>query len=108
MEKGNEFCVVYCNTDTFQNAQQIAKILVSEHLAACVSILPNIISYFGWDNVLQERHEFTLMCKTKKDKLDLLENRILELHSDDVPEIISVDVTFAHQPYLDWVNQSLK
>jgi uncharacterized protein involved in tolerance to divalent cations len=107
MEKAADIRIVYVTTKYFDNAQQIAKIIVTEHLAACCSIIQNVFSTFGWQGVIQERHEFLMMIKTTSDRLDELEKRIIELHQDDVPEIISVPVESASAPYLSWLKESV-
>lgn len=108
MEKTTNFRLVFVTTDTIENARNIAKILVNEHLAACCSITSNVTSFFGWENNIQESHEFVLMIKTSVAKLDSLQNRILELHNYDVPEIISTPISEGYLPYLKWMGDSLK
>jgi len=103
MEKVTEINLVFVTVDTLQSARQIAKILVSEGLAACSSILQNLTSFFSWQGKLNERNEYLLLIKTKEDKLDALEERILQLSNDEVPEIISLPVSNIHKGYYDWM-----
>jgi periplasmic divalent cation tolerance protein len=107
MENAIDFRIIFVSVNSFETATQISKILVSEKLAACCSIIPHIISFFAWDNAIQERHEIIIMIKTEKSLLESLEERIIQLHQDDVPEIISVNIESASLPYLDWMKNSL-
>lgn len=107
MKDAKELRIVYCNTDTYQNASLIAKNIIAEQLAACVSIIPNVVSIFSWENAIQERHEFTLMIKTTASALTPLEKRILELHTDEVPEIIAIEAQKALLEYYEWVQLSV-
>ena len=107
MQKTTKFRLVYVTTDSIENAKNIAKILVNEHLAACCSIISNVTSIFGWQNSIQESHEYVLMIKTSADKLETMQNRITELHDYDVPEIIATQITEGYLPYLKWMGDLL-
>lgn len=107
MDKTNDLRIVFVTTDTYDNAHNIAKNIVSEKLAACCTIIQNCVSVFGWQNSIQESHEYILMIKTEVKKINDLETRILELHNYEVPEIISTPVDYSHSSYLNWLKQSL-
>ena len=108
MEKVQNYCIVYCNTDTLANAELISKAIISEKLAACVSIIPNIISIYEWEDKIEQRNEFNLTIKTSLEKMEKLEIRITELHSDKVPEIICVGINSISKPYLEWMKINLQ
>ena len=108
MEKASEIRIVFATTMSFDNAQQISRILVTESLAACCSILHNVSSIFVWQGSIEERIEYMLIIKTANDKLNELESRIKELHTDDVPEIIAISLDSASGPYIDWLMHSIK
>jgi periplasmic divalent cation tolerance protein len=107
MDNSTDFRIVFITVNSFDTAVHISKIFVSEKLAACCSIIPHIVSYFAWNNVIQERHEIIVMIKTKSTLLDSLEERIMQLHHDEVPEIIAVNMDSAYPPYLEWMKTSL-
>jgi periplasmic divalent cation tolerance protein len=89
-------------------AEAIASGLVEEGLAACVNILPGITSIFRWQGKICRDQETLLFIKTNRNLWDRLEKRIRELHSYEVPEIICLPIDGGHQPYLDWLNSSIK
>ena len=47
------------------------------------------------------------MIKTAVEKFDELQNRILQISKDEVPEIIAVPVTEIHNEYKNWLLGSL-
>ena len=108
MEKVENYCIVYCNTDSNENAELIANSLITDKLAACVSIIPKVISIYTWENQIDKRNEYMLMVKTALNKLDLIEKKIKELHNDNVPEIISIKIENISKDYLNWMEDSLK
>jgi len=108
MENATNFRIVFVTVDSVQNSHQIAKVIINEKLAACCTIIPNCISIFGWQGSVLERNEFVMMFKTSASLLSALEDRIKELHSDEVPEIVAVGMSSALAPYLSWMNEALK
>lgn len=90
-----------------QDAELIASALVAEHLAACVSIVPGLLSVYRWQGKVQKDKENLLLIKTSKNKWQLLEMRIKELHSYEIPELILLPIERGYGPYLDWLNLEL-
>jgi periplasmic divalent cation tolerance protein len=46
------FQLIMCTCPDISNAKLIAKHLIQEKLAACVNIIPNVISVYRWqDNI---------------------------------------------------------
>ena len=105
MEKATDFCVVFVTCDSYDSARNIARILVSEKLSACCSIIQNVTSVFEWEDVIDERNEYLMVIKTRTALLDILEKRVIELHMDEVPEIISFNLDAGSAPYLKWIDE---
>jgi len=101
----NEFIVIFCTTGPGE-AETVAKALVKERLAACVNISP-VRSCYIWEGELNTDEEMLLIIKTMRSQFEPLKKRILELHSNAVPEIIALPIIEGHQPYLDWMAQSI-
>lgn len=85
----------------------MARRLVEERLAACVSILTGVTSIYRFKAELHEDSETLLLIKTNRKHWQDLKSRLLELHSYEVPEIILLSIEAGHGPYLDWLNQEL-
>lgn len=84
-------------------AQRLARILVEERLAACVSLLPGAVSTYRWQGRVEQAAEVQLLAKTPADRRDALMARLAELHPYELPEILAVETAAGLPAYLDWV-----
>lgn len=87
-------------------AEAIARALVLEKLAACVSLFP-IHSVYTWQGSLEQQDEWQLVIKTDLTLFPALEAKIRELHSYDLPEIIALPLAAGSTDYLHWLGRSL-
>lgn len=96
--------VVLCNCSP-DESRSLARILVSEGLAACVNVLPGVTSFYQWQGELEVDTEHTLLIKVATGGVDALSDRIRALHSYDTPEILAlpVDVDRSDPDYVAWV-----
>lgn len=88
-----------------RDATELANALLREHLVACVNIAGRVRSLFFWEGALQRESESLLLMKTHKDLFEKLKDRVEELHSYDVPEIVAVPLEYGNDEYLEWIEQ---
>jgi periplasmic divalent cation tolerance protein len=100
------YLTVFCTVPDPQTAQRIAQAVVHEGLAACVNLLPGVTSVYRWQGELQESVELLLIIKTRRERYEVLEARIKELHPYEVPEIIAHKIEVGLGSYLEWIAQS--
>ena len=86
-----------------KTAELIARTLVTEKLAACVSSVPGLTSTYIWEGKLENSSELLLLIKTSSENWALIEKRITELHPYTCPEIVSLSIKEASESYLKWV-----
>lgn len=101
-----EHFLVWVSWPDQATAQGAAKSLLSQQLAACISILPNVISHYTWENELCEENEVLMLIKTSANRYSELEASITALHPYEVPEIIASGIQQGYSPYLKWINES--
>lgn len=102
-----EFIVVYVTVSSSEEGKRIAKALVEERLAACVNQLPGVRSTYRWEGKVEESGEELLIIKTSPRLFTALEQRVCELHSYAVPEVIAVPIIAGSKPYLQWLDDQL-
>ncbi len=100
--------VVLTTTETPQQAEQLAQLLVEAELAACVQILPPMTSIYRWQGKVEAATETLLLIKTTRDVYPALETTIQAHHPYQTPEIIALPVETGSADYLTWLANSLK
>ena len=101
------FRLVFTTCADASEARAMAEQLVSQKLAACVSILPNVESVYMWEGEVTQATECKLLIKTKSEKMNLVIQTIKQLHSYEVPEIQVVDVSTGNLAYFNWMDEVL-
>src|SRR5580704_8151603 len=94
----------YITAPSVEEARRIGKILVEEHLAACVNILPHMESWYAWEGKLESSQETVLIAKTQSDRREALQHRVLELHPYVCPCIVFLPVAGGNPAYLEWIH----
>ncbi len=86
-----------------ENAEAIARALVSERIAACVNVLPGVRSTYRWEGKVAVDSECLLLVKTVRGRFAALEARVKSLHTYELPEVIALDVAAGAKAYLEWL-----
>ena len=99
--------LILCSCGDLEAARRIANALVEQHLAACVSVLPAVESVYRWQEKIESANEALLLIKTTSDRFRPIQEKILELHSYDTPEIIALPVVAGLEKYLRWLGEQV-
>jgi len=94
-------------TATAQQAEEIAKALVEQRLAACVQIIPQVRSVYRWQGKIEQADEWLCLVKTHRSLLSQVEAEICQRHSYECPELIAVPVEAGSAAYLEWLGKQL-
>jgi periplasmic divalent cation tolerance protein len=89
-------------------ARAIARTLVEERLAACVNVVPGVVSVYSWEGTIHEDSEVLCLIKTSPDRFESLRARVLELHPYELPEVLAFAVDDGSRDYLDWVRRNTR
>jgi periplasmic divalent cation tolerance protein len=99
--------VVITTVGTEEQANLIAREIVARRQAACVNIIPAIRSIYRWKGKICKDGELLLVVKTLQEEFDAVAATIRELHSYELPEILSFAVSRGDQTFLDWIAGSV-
>lgn len=91
-----------------EEAEGLARTLVEERLAACVSVIPSVQSVYRWQGAVEAATETLLLMKTSAEQVPALEARLQALHSYQTPEFLVLPVESGSGGYLEWLAASLR
>ena len=99
--------VVLSTCATAEDADLIARALVEKRLAACVSVVPALRSYYRWQDRLETSDEVLLVIKTSRELFASLQSEIAIIHGYEVPEILALPIVEGSENYLNWLDSNL-
>lgn len=98
---GEIIVLITCPPD---ESEKLAQTLVEERLAACVNIIAQVKSIYLWQGNVCNDSEQLLVVKSNRSAWDKLKERVKQLHSYEVPEIVLFSLEDGYKPYIDWLN----
>ena len=101
------FAIILTTVSAVEEGESIANILVEKELAACVNIIPKISSVYRWEDQIQSESEVLLIIKTTKDLETKVYREVQNVHSYDIPELITLPITNGSETYLDWMTNAV-
>lgn len=102
MEKDTPI-LVYATFPSSDDAELIGGRLVDDGLAACVNILPGMVSIYVWQGQRQRDSECAMIIKSRAALADRIVETVRSLHPYDNPALVVLDITAGSPPFLDWI-----
>ena len=100
--------IILTTAGSAEEARKIATALVEQRLAACVNIVPQIESVYRWQDKVETAREWLLVIKTSQTRYKAVEKAIREMHSYELPEVVSVAIEGGSKDYLKWLAAQVK
>lgn len=100
--------VVFCACGSAGEAEELARRLVEERLAACVTIIAPVRSFYRWKGEIADSVEWLLTIKTSRRLFEPLRKALEQAHSYELPEVIAIPVVEGSPNYLSWLERELK
>jgi len=95
--------LVYTTWPSIVEAEQAGRSIVERRLAACVNILPGMISHYWWQGKLARSEEVVMIIKTRAALADAVAAAVKALHAYDTPAIMTLPVESADPAYRRWI-----
>jgi len=108
MPEVHDALVVLTTVEKREDGERLAGLLIERELAACVQILPPMVSIYRWQGNIEHANEVLLLIKTRREVYPRLEAVIKENHSYQTPEIIALPIAAGSTEYLSWLVDSVK
>jgi len=92
---------------TEQEANLLAEELLDRRHAACVNIISGVRSLYRWRGSICKDSEYLLIIKTMEEEFEHVSATIQELHSYDLPEVLSFPMGQGDEDFLGWIGSCL-
>ena len=107
MHSTDDVRIVLTTIGSETDAVTLARTLVDERLAACVNVLPSMVSIYRWKGSVEQDKEHQVVIKTTLARVPALEARLHQLHPYELPEFLVLDPAGGGAAYLAWVAESV-
>ena len=94
---------LYTTYPSIVEAEEAGRALVERRLAACVNIMPGMISHYRWQSEVERGEEAVMIIKTRASLADQVSDAVKELHSYETPAIVVLPVESVEKAYLAWL-----
>jgi periplasmic divalent cation tolerance protein len=95
--------LVYTTYPSVVEAEQAGRAIVARRLAACVNILPGMISHYWWQGALERGEEAVMIVKTRASLAEKVRAAVKAEHSYTTPSILVLPVEGGDADYLGWI-----
>jgi len=94
---------VYTTYPSLVEAERIGRALLERRLAACVNILPGMISHYWWQGAIDRGEEVVMIVKTRASLAEGVRAAVKEMHSYTTPAILVLPIEGGEPGYIDWL-----
>jgi periplasmic divalent cation tolerance protein len=95
--------LVYTTWPSIVEAEAAGRQIVENRLAACVNILPGMISHYWWQGKIERAEEVVVIVKTRASLADEVAAAVKELHSYTTPAVMVLPVESLDPAYHAWI-----
>jgi periplasmic divalent cation tolerance protein len=100
--------VVYSTCGSSEEAESLARHILETRLAACVSVITQIQSYYWREGKVEQATECLLVIKTSGHLFGQLRSKLESLHSCEIPELLALSVIAGSPRSLAWLDAELR
>jgi periplasmic divalent cation tolerance protein len=98
--------LIYVTAADRNEADRIARALLSERLVACANILEGAQSLFRWQGNLEQAAEVLCIFKSVRKHFSRINARVGELHSYETPCVAALPIIDGNPDFLEWIAAS--
>lgn len=103
MQGNDKAVLIYSTFPALDSAEQVGAALVDAGLAACVNILPGMVSIYGWQGARQRDSEVVAIVKTHAARAEAAMAEIRRRHPYETPALLVLPVEGGGSDYLAWI-----
>lgn len=94
---------VYTTYPSIVEAERAGRALLERRLAACVNILPGMVSLYWWQGRIDRGDEVVMIIKTRASLAEPVRAAVREMHSYTTPAILVIPIETVDPSYHAWI-----
>ena len=94
---------VYTTYPGLVEAEESGRALVEARLAACVNILPGMVSVYRWEGAIERADEVVMLVKTRASLAEAVRAAVKERHPYTTPAVLVMPIESVDHSYLGWL-----
>jgi periplasmic divalent cation tolerance protein len=95
--------LVYTTYPSIVEAERAGRAILGERLAACVNILPGMVSHYWWQGVIERGEEVVMIIKTRACLVERVFAAVKASHSYTTPALLVLPVDHIDPGYHAWL-----
>ena len=95
--------LVYTTFPSLVEAETAGRQILERRLAACVNILPGMVSHYWWQGAIERAEEAVMIVKTRAALAEPVREAVRAVHPYETPAIMIVPVEGGDPDYLAWI-----
>ena len=100
--------MLYTTFPSLVEAEKAGRTLVENALAACVNILPGMVSHYRWQGAVERGEEAVMLIKTRASLAEPVRAAVKGSHPYDTPAILVMPIESVDETYFAWIMASTK
>ena len=94
---------VYTTYPSIVEAEKAGRALLERALAACVNILPGMVSLYRWQGAIERGEEAVMIVKTRASLAEQVRASVKATHPYDTPAILVLPIESVDERYFAWI-----
>ena len=100
--------MLYTTFPSLVEAEKAGRALVEDRLAACVNILPGMISHYRWQGAVERAEEAVMLIKTRATLAEEVRAAVKASHVYETPAILVLPIESVDETYFAWIVELTK
>jgi periplasmic divalent cation tolerance protein len=103
VQENDKPVLIYSTFPSGEVAETMGKQLVERQLAACVNILPGMVSVYRWEGKIAHDHEAVMIIKTRRGLAEEVIAAVRADHPYTNPALLVIPIEGGSERYLAWL-----
>jgi len=103
LQQNDKAVLVYSTFPSLEAAEAEGATLVEQGLAACVNILPGMVSIYVWEGKRHRDAEIVMIVKTRQTLAERVVAEVRRRHPYENPALLVLPVDGGSAPFLEWI-----